>query len=76
MGQCHALISKLALIEVEQMKIHSKLWLYPSAEGMFGNPMAKKIRAKLAVENKNLDSSNVPLHAKVDVIDNSTLHMY
>ncbi|KAI3822342.1 hypothetical protein L1987_09931 [Smallanthus sonchifolius] len=41
-------ISKLALTEDEQEKIHCELPLYRRAEGIFGNPMAKKMRAKLA----------------------------
>ncbi|KAI3795361.1 hypothetical protein L1987_38013 [Smallanthus sonchifolius] len=39
---------KLALTEDDQEKIHCELPLYRRAEVIFGNPMAKKMRAKLA----------------------------
>ncbi|KAD6795680.1 hypothetical protein E3N88_06576 [Mikania micrantha] len=41
-------INKLALKEEEKEKIHMKLPLYQRAERIFGNPMAKKMRSKLA----------------------------
>nr|KAJ0197303.1 hypothetical protein LSAT_V11C700367210 [Lactuca sativa] len=41
-------IHKLALNEDEEMKIHAKLPIYRSAQGIFGNPIAKKMRVKIA----------------------------
>ncbi|CAH1431590.1 unnamed protein product [Lactuca virosa] len=41
-------IHKLALNEDEEMKIHAELPIYRSAQGIFGNPIAKKMRVKIA----------------------------
>ncbi|XP_042758543.1 uncharacterized protein LOC111908085 [Lactuca sativa] len=41
-------IHKLALNEDEEMKIHVQLPIYRSAQGIFGNPIAKKMRVKIA----------------------------
>ncbi|CAI9303558.1 unnamed protein product [Lactuca saligna] len=41
-------IHKLALNEDEEMKIHAELPIYRSAQWIFGNPIVKKMRVKIA----------------------------
>ena len=43
-----ACINKLALNEVEEEAIHSELPIYRAAQGIFKNPIAIKMRSKLA----------------------------
>ncbi|XP_076913648.1 uncharacterized protein LOC143572349 [Bidens hawaiensis] len=48
LGGLHSCIDKLALIEEVKSKIHLEIPLYRHAEGIFGTPFSKKMRATLA----------------------------
>ncbi|CAI9290098.1 unnamed protein product [Lactuca saligna] len=48
MHACYNQSETVALNEDEEMKIHVELPIYRSAQGIFGNPIAKKMRVKIA----------------------------
>ncbi|XP_076936260.1 uncharacterized protein LOC143603320 [Bidens hawaiensis] len=48
LGWLHSCIDKLALTEEVKSKIHLEIPLYRHAEGIFGTPFSKKMRATLA----------------------------